>query len=70
MQQLCIEHNFKTRNFVVTYVYMNFIVGSFVFATCYLSWTSVRALFAQLNLGEVFVYSTVTLFIADLIVYV
>lgn len=27
MQQLFIEHNVKTRNFVVTCVYMNFIVG-------------------------------------------
>lgn len=27
MQQLCIEPNFKTRNFVVTCVYMNFIMG-------------------------------------------
>jgi len=27
VQQLCIEHNVKTRNFVVTCVYMNFIVG-------------------------------------------
>ena len=27
MQQICIEHNFKTRNFVTICVYMNFIVG-------------------------------------------
>jgi len=50
---------------------MNSIVQqSFVFVTYYLSWTSVRALFAQRNRGEVFVYLTVTFLIADLIVYV
>lgn len=27
MQQLCIEHNVKTRNFVVTCVYMTFVMG-------------------------------------------
>jgi len=27
MQQLCIEHNVKKRNFAVTCVYMSFIVG-------------------------------------------